>query len=127
MIVRNESHLRRLLAAYQTYYNVSCTHLGIAKESPDHRPILRHGTINAESLPRRVTPSLRTDTVFESDKEPYAGKPLAPSNGSPSTAIPNKPCPPGTGAMRVRRCFCRRPSTSGATVSGEVASVLQAL
>jgi len=38
VIVWSEAHLRRQLAAYQTYYNATRTHLGIAKDSPDHRP-----------------------------------------------------------------------------------------
>jgi hypothetical protein len=50
VIVWNEPHLRRLLAAHQAYYNATRTHLGIVKDSPDHRPVLRHGTIIAEAI-----------------------------------------------------------------------------
>jgi hypothetical protein len=50
MIVWNEAHLRSLLTSYQTYYNATRTHLGIGKDSPDHRPIQRHGAILAEPL-----------------------------------------------------------------------------
>jgi hypothetical protein len=36
-----------LLAAYQNYYNTARTHLGIARDSPDHRPIQALGAIVA--------------------------------------------------------------------------------
>jgi len=39
--------LRRILAAYVEYYNAARTHLGIAKDAPDHRPIERCGAIIA--------------------------------------------------------------------------------
>ena len=47
VIVWSEGHLRRLLAVYKTYYNATRTHLGIAKDSPDHRPIEAFGAIIA--------------------------------------------------------------------------------
>ena len=47
VIVWSEAHLRRQLAAYQIYYNAARTHLGIAKDSPDHRPTQSYGTIVA--------------------------------------------------------------------------------
>jgi transposase InsO family protein len=45
VIVLGEVHLRRLLASYAQYYNAARTHLGIAKDSPDNRPIQALGTI----------------------------------------------------------------------------------
>jgi transposase InsO family protein len=39
VIVLNEPHLRRVLAAYRRYYHRSRTHLGLEKDSPDQRPI----------------------------------------------------------------------------------------
>jgi hypothetical protein len=47
VIVWSEPHLHRLLAAYQNYYNTARTHLGIAKDPPDHRPIQALGAIIA--------------------------------------------------------------------------------
>lgn len=47
VIVWSEAHLRHLLVAYQTYYNAARTHLGIAKDSPDHRPIQALGAVVA--------------------------------------------------------------------------------
>ena len=47
LIVRNEAHLRRVLQANTSYYNATRTHLGLAKDSPNHRPIACHGRIVA--------------------------------------------------------------------------------
>ncbi len=38
VIIINESHLRRMLAAYILYYHRTRTHLGLQKDTPDHRP-----------------------------------------------------------------------------------------
>jgi putative transposase len=38
VIIINESHLRRVLAAYILYYHRTRTHLGLQKDTPDHRP-----------------------------------------------------------------------------------------
>jgi transposase InsO family protein len=38
VIVLNASHLRRVLTIYREYYHRSRTHLGLAKDAPDHRP-----------------------------------------------------------------------------------------
>jgi Integrase core domain len=48
VVVVGEAHLLGLLAAHQTYYNATHTHLGIGKDSPEHRPIQRLGVIVAE-------------------------------------------------------------------------------
>jgi len=50
VIVWNEAHLRGLLTSYQTYYNATRTHLGIVKDSPEHRLIQHHGAIVAVPL-----------------------------------------------------------------------------
>jgi hypothetical protein len=39
VIVTNGAHLRHLLRTYLTYYHRSRTHLGLAKDTPDARPI----------------------------------------------------------------------------------------
>jgi transposase InsO family protein len=45
IVVFGEAHLRRILAAYATYYNDVRTHLSLSKDSPAHRPIHRYGQI----------------------------------------------------------------------------------
>ena len=51
VIVINDAHLRRLLAAYCRYYHQSRTHLGLEKDAPDGRPTQRAGpaTVTPES------------------------------------------------------------------------------
>lgn len=39
VIVMNAAHLRRVLSAYSRYYHWSRTHLGLEKDTPDHRPV----------------------------------------------------------------------------------------
>jgi len=39
VIVINAVHLRRVLATYRRYYHRSRTHLGLEKDTPDHRPV----------------------------------------------------------------------------------------
>jgi transposase InsO family protein len=50
VIVRNEAHLQRVLHAYSQYYNVTRTHLGIAKDAPNRRPIEHRGIIVASDV-----------------------------------------------------------------------------
>jgi putative transposase len=38
VIIVNEAHLRRVLDTYRRYYHRSRTHLGLEKDTPDHRP-----------------------------------------------------------------------------------------
>jgi len=38
VIALNESHLKRLLSDYVRYYHDDRTHLGLSKETPNHRP-----------------------------------------------------------------------------------------
>ena len=45
VVVFGEAHLRRMLAAYTSYYNELRTHLALDKDSPAHRPIQRLGRI----------------------------------------------------------------------------------
>ena len=39
MIIVNEAHLRRILTTYRRYYHRSRTHLGLKKDTPDHRAV----------------------------------------------------------------------------------------
>jgi transposase InsO family protein len=45
IVVFGEAHLRRILAAYASYYNGLRTHLSLDKDSPSHRFIQRFGQI----------------------------------------------------------------------------------
>ena len=45
MIVRNEYHLRRILAAYAGYYNETRTHLALDKDAPEPRSVESVGRI----------------------------------------------------------------------------------
>jgi hypothetical protein len=51
-IVFNERHVQRLLKEYFRYYHGSRTHLGLAKDCPDPRPVEppHLGVIQAESM-----------------------------------------------------------------------------
>jgi transposase InsO family protein len=50
IVVFGEAHLRRMLAAYATYYNDVRTHLTLAKDAPLPRPIQRCGEIRAQPI-----------------------------------------------------------------------------
>jgi putative transposase len=39
IVVRNATHLRRILTIYSRYYHRSRTHLGLKKDAPDARPV----------------------------------------------------------------------------------------
>ena len=39
VIILSQKHLRRVLRAYLAYYHRSRTHLGLEKDTPDHRPV----------------------------------------------------------------------------------------
>ena len=41
LVVLNETHLRRLLRDYLTYYHGVRTHLSLEKDSPEPRPVER--------------------------------------------------------------------------------------
>ncbi len=49
-VVFGEGHLRRILAAYASYYNGFRTHLSLDKDSPAHRPIQRLGKVTAQPI-----------------------------------------------------------------------------
>jgi transposase InsO family protein len=45
VVVLGEDHLRRILKAYETYYNRARTHRSLSKDCPIHRPIETTGVI----------------------------------------------------------------------------------
>ena len=47
MLVFDETHLRRVLSAYATYYNQVRTHIALKMDAPLHRAVQRNGTIIA--------------------------------------------------------------------------------
>jgi hypothetical protein len=50
VIVLGESHLRRIVSLYASYYNEARTHLSLAKDAPISRPIERFGRLTAEPM-----------------------------------------------------------------------------
>jgi transposase InsO family protein len=50
IVVFGEAHLRRILAAYASYYNGFRTHLSLDKDSPIHRPAQRLGRLAAHPI-----------------------------------------------------------------------------
>src|SRR6267154_4836620 len=50
IVVLDEAHLRRILAAYTGYYNELRTHLSLDKDSPGHRPNQRVGRVAAPPI-----------------------------------------------------------------------------
>jgi transposase InsO family protein len=49
-VVFGEAHLRRILAAYASYYNDVRTHLALGKDAPTRRPTQRFGEIAARPI-----------------------------------------------------------------------------
>ena len=47
VVVLSQGHLRRLLKSYMGYYHRSRTHLGLGKDAPEPREIMRQGEIIA--------------------------------------------------------------------------------
>jgi transposase InsO family protein len=47
MLIFGESHLRRVLASYMTYYNQTRTHLALQKDAPLRRAVQRFGVVVA--------------------------------------------------------------------------------
>ncbi len=41
VIVLNKRHLKRLMREYNCYYHEDRTHLGLAKDNPEERPVAR--------------------------------------------------------------------------------------
>ena len=52
VIVLNEEHLRRILTSYLIYYHESRTHLSLAKDTPDARPVQPVGSGKIVALPQ---------------------------------------------------------------------------
>src|ERR1700716_1261295 len=50
IVVFGEAHLRRILAAYASYYNGFRTHLSLGKDAPAHRPIQQLGQLAARPI-----------------------------------------------------------------------------
>lgn len=50
IVVFDETHLRRILAAYAFYYNDVRTHLALAKDAPLRRPVQRFGEIAGRAI-----------------------------------------------------------------------------
>jgi hypothetical protein len=50
VIVLGETHLRRIVSMYASYYNDVRTHLSLGKDTPISRPIDRFGRIIAEPM-----------------------------------------------------------------------------
>jgi transposase InsO family protein len=50
VVVFGEAHLRRILAAYATYYNELRTHLSLGKDAPLVRPIQQFGDVAARPI-----------------------------------------------------------------------------
>jgi hypothetical protein len=50
VIVLGESHLRRIVSLYASYYNEARTHLSLGKDAPISRPIERFGRVIAEPM-----------------------------------------------------------------------------
>lgn len=50
IVVFDEAHLRRILAAYAGYHNELRTHPSLSKGSPCHRPVKRFGQVAAQPI-----------------------------------------------------------------------------
>jgi putative transposase len=51
VIVLNQAHLRRILTIYSQYYHRTRTHLGLAKDAPDPRPVSATSTGTIIAIP----------------------------------------------------------------------------
>jgi transposase InsO family protein len=49
-IVLGEAHLRRIMTAYEAYYNTARTHLSLSKDAPIRRLVERSGQIGAQPM-----------------------------------------------------------------------------
>jgi Integrase core domain len=54
VVVVNAVHLRRVLTSYRRYYHRSRTHLGLEKDTPDHRPVSETSTGTSSRSPKSV-------------------------------------------------------------------------
>jgi hypothetical protein len=64
VIVLRESHLRRIVSLYASYYNEARTHLSLGKDAPISRPIERFGRLTAEPMVGGPASSLRSNVVL---------------------------------------------------------------
>ena len=73
LIVFNEVSLRRTLRSYFEYYHKSRTHLSLAKDSPEPRPIqpVEMGRVVAGTTGRWTSPPLRTASRLSNVPPPY--------------------------------------------------------
>jgi putative transposase len=55
VIIFNERHLRRVLASYVGYYHRSRTHLSLAKDCPDSRPIQPPKSGKVTAIPQSLS------------------------------------------------------------------------
>jgi transposase InsO family protein len=51
LLVLNEQHCRKILSGYAWYYNRSRTHLALAKDAPEPRPVHRSGLGDVVAIP----------------------------------------------------------------------------
>jgi transposase InsO family protein len=50
IVIFDEAHLRRILAAYAGYYTELRTHLSLSKDSPGYRPVHLFGQVIAQPI-----------------------------------------------------------------------------
>jgi len=65
-VVLNRRHLTRVLKNYFVYYHCSRTHLALAKDTPEPRPIIKRGRI--EAIPKWAGYAIAT-SVLQHDRE----------------------------------------------------------
>jgi hypothetical protein len=64
VVVFNERHLLRVLSSYVDYYHRSRTHLSLAKDCPEVRPVMRLGKVIAGAARMgRLVPAVRRGDV----------------------------------------------------------------
>ncbi len=51
LMILGERHLLRILGEYVGYYHTARTHLSLAKDAPDHRPVVANDNGNVVGLP----------------------------------------------------------------------------
>jgi hypothetical protein len=63
ILIFDESHLRRVLAAYAAYYNQTRTHLTLEKDTPLHRAVQRSGVCTENLNPKVMVMKSAEDCV----------------------------------------------------------------
>jgi hypothetical protein len=71
VIVLNEALLRRALATYRGYYHRSCTHLGLEKDAPNHRPCSETSKMGNRASSRLYQAGIRP--IFSPSSAPCHG------------------------------------------------------